>query len=167
VKKLYSICSLALWLGVTAAFAQQPITAKLGYYTAVPGAPASLSISEMSIDFAQVLNIGAQATGAGAGKATFNPLTVKRDYDPASPYLFQAMCQGTPFKTLTLKVGAMTMTLGLVAVKSVTFSADLSGRIIETDQFVFGGVNIADAMSTRGWNIVKNLPWNDPGAAIQ
>ena len=37
----------------------------------------------------QPLNIGSQSSGAGAGKVTFNPFSITRKIDKASPIFFQ------------------------------------------------------------------------------
>jgi hypothetical protein len=38
----------------------------------------------------QSLNIGSQSSGAGAGKVTFNPFSITRKIDKASPIFFQS-----------------------------------------------------------------------------
>jgi bacteriocin-like protein len=43
---------------------------------------------EAKFDVEQVLNIGSQSSGAGAGKVTFNPFSITRHVDKASPVLF-------------------------------------------------------------------------------
>jgi type VI protein secretion system component Hcp len=45
-------------------------------------------IDDFSFDTEQTLNIGSQSTGAGSGKITFNPFTITRKTDSASPQLF-------------------------------------------------------------------------------
>ncbi len=46
-------------------------------------------IEDFSFDIEQTLNIGSQSTGAGAGKVTFNPFSITRKIDRASPTLFE------------------------------------------------------------------------------
>jgi type VI protein secretion system component Hcp len=41
-----------------------------------------------TFDIEQTLNIGSQSTGAGAGKVTFNPFSITRKVDRASPVFF-------------------------------------------------------------------------------
>ena len=53
-------------------------------------------IDDFSFDIEQTLNIGSQASGAGAGKVTFNPFSITRKTDRASPLLFEMACSGTP-----------------------------------------------------------------------
>ncbi len=59
-------------------------------------------IESYSFDIAQSLNIGSQSTGAGAGKVTFNPFSITRKTDRASPVLFQMACSGTAFESVVL-----------------------------------------------------------------
>lgn len=59
-------------------------------------------IDDFSFDIEQTLNIGSQASGAGAGKVTFNPFSITRKTDRASPLLFEMACSGTPFETVVL-----------------------------------------------------------------
>ena len=49
-----------------------------------------LDVSSFTLDPQQVLNIGSQSSGAGAGKVTFNPFTITRKIDRASPNLVTA-----------------------------------------------------------------------------
>ena len=46
-------------------------------------------VSGGSFDIEQTLTIGSQSTGAGAGKVTFNPFSITRKVDRASPVFFQ------------------------------------------------------------------------------
>ena len=105
-------------------------------------------IEDYSFDIEQTLNIGSQSGGAGAGKVTFNPFSITRKIDAASPMLFQMACAGTPFQTVYLalrkSVGAGatggnqgTMTAGfvflrfdfkLVAVKTISWSLTTKAR---------------------------------------
>ena len=59
-------------------------------------------IDDFSFDIEQVLNIGSQSSGAGAGKVTFNPFSITRKTDRASPMLFQMCCAGQHFKIVSL-----------------------------------------------------------------
>ena len=66
-------------------------------------APTTTDAISISVDFLQTLNIGAQSTGAGAGKITFNPLSFTRRPDSLSPQFFAMCCSGTPFRKVTLE----------------------------------------------------------------
>src|SRR3974377_2069083 len=59
-------------------------------------------VDSYAFDLEQTLNIGSQASGAGAGKITFNPFTITRKTDKSSPVLFQMACSGTPFQSVSL-----------------------------------------------------------------
>jgi type VI secretion system secreted protein Hcp len=59
-------------------------------------------IDDFSFDIEQVLNIGSQSSGAGAGKVTFNPYQITRKTDRASPVFYMMCCAGQHFKQVTL-----------------------------------------------------------------
>ena len=59
-------------------------------------------IDTYSLGIAQVLSIGSQSAGVGAGKVTFDPLSITRKTDRASPVLYQMACAGTPFESVAL-----------------------------------------------------------------
>jgi len=55
----------------------------------MPGATVGLfEVEDFSFDIEQTLNIGSQSSGAGAGKVTFNPFSITRKTDVASPKFF-------------------------------------------------------------------------------
>ena len=128
--------------------------------------PISLTVNSISCDFSQVLNIGSQSSGAGAGKVTFNPFSITRRFDAQSPDLFHMLCAGIPFKTVVVRMGKMTMTMGLVAVKSMSYSDEPDGSVKETVSFEFGAANLSDGVVTKGWNRVRNTAWNDVSVPI-
>ncbi len=153
------------------------------------GFPPNNNIFELenySVDIAQTLNIGSQSSGAGAGKVSFNPLTVTRRSDRASPILFQMACSGTAFRFVTLvlcksaggETAAMVFqkfTFKLVAVKSIAWAYDAEDSK-DVVTFEYGGVVIeywvqeADgsmgAKVVGGWNRVKNISDNDPATVL-
>jgi hypothetical protein len=47
-----------------------------------------VSGGKSTFDVEQTLNIGSQSSGAGAGKVTFNPFSITRKVDRASPVFF-------------------------------------------------------------------------------
>jgi hypothetical protein len=59
-------------------------------------------LEDYNFDIEQVLNIGSQSSGAGAGKITFNPFSITGQIDIASPLLFQDVCTGEPIKNVGL-----------------------------------------------------------------
>jgi len=134
-------------------------------------------IDEYSFDIEQTLNIGSQSTGAGAGKITFNPFSITRKIDKASPVLFDMTCSGTAFDTVGLGLtrttgGAagvqfvLSFTFKLVAVKTMAFAgaADVPKEGVT---FEYGGLQIRygqqsstgapGAVVTGGWNRVRNV----------
>jgi len=134
-------------------------------------------IEDFSFDIEQTLNIGSQSTGAGAGKVTFNPFSITRKIDRASPTLFERACSGTPYKqvALGLRKSSGGKTAGqvycvflfkLVAVKTISWSYDDESPK-ETTTFEYGGLQVHYAPQNAdgtmgsvipgGWNRVKNV----------
>jgi type VI secretion system secreted protein Hcp len=134
-------------------------------------------IEDYSFDIEQVLNIGSQSSGSGAGKVTFNPFSITRKIDCASTEFFQKSCSGTPFQMVGLGMrksaggsasGAMYLvfTFKLVAVKTISWAHDDEAPK-ETVTFEYGGLNIQYcqqqpngqllAPKPGGWNRVKNI----------
>lgn len=116
-------------------------------------------IDDFSFDIEQVLNIGSQSSGAGAGKVTFNPFQITRKTDRISPQLFQMCCAGQHFSNVSLYLrragGATTggvMSSGttflrfdfaLVAVKTISWSgADGDEACKEEVTFEYGALRV-------------------------
>ena len=133
-----------------------------------------LKIASFSSDIVQTLNIGSQSTGAGAGKITFNPFSIKKTADAVSPVLFQNAASGTPFKTVDVFVVnggnfiTVRHTYKLVAVKTISWSADSDEPgMMETVTFEYGGLIVIfnqqgpDGKMSKifqgGWNRVRNV----------
>ena len=133
-----------------------------------------------SFDIEQTLNIGSQATGAGAGKVTFNPLTITKRVDVNSSTLFSMCCSGTPFKYLDILLVAPTEPsgktpppfagygLGLVAVKTISHADNSGGEtVMENVSFEFGQLSIGyakrlntgalDQFHYTTWDRVRNV----------
>jgi type VI secretion system secreted protein Hcp len=141
-------------------------------------------VEDYSFDIEQVLNIGSQSSGAGAGKVTFNPFSITRKIDCASPLFYQKACSGTPFAQVGLGLrksaggtatGVMFLafTFKLVAVKTVSWAHDDESPK-ETVTFEYGALNVQYCQQTPdgklqpkdygGWNRVKNIAdakWDD------
>ncbi len=142
-------------------------------------------VEEYNFDIEQTLNIGSQSSGAGAGKVTFNPFSITRSIDIASPILYQMACSGTAFETVTLalrkSMGAGAAAIGgedtsggiflrfdfkLVAVKTISWAHDETSPK-ETVSFEYGGLQMRymrqkaegsfDTVIAGGWNRVKNV----------
>ncbi len=143
-------------------------------------------IESYSLDIEQVLNIGSQSSGAGAGKVTFNPFSITRKTDRASPILYQMACSGTPFRSVALVLSKSAggnasaivfqkFTFKLVAVKSIAWAYDAEDPK-ETVTFEYGGLVIEywmqepdgslGAKVLGGWNRVKNISDHDPASAL-
>jgi type VI secretion system secreted protein Hcp len=139
-------------------------------------------IEDFSFDIEQTLNIGSQSTGSGAGKITFNPFSITRKIDRASPVFFMMACSGTPFSDVRLGLRKsaggnqsgiiyLVFCFKLVAVKTISWSYDDEAPK-ETVTFEYGGFQIfymdqapaGNLVSTYagGWNRVKNIA--DPTA---
>jgi type VI secretion system Hcp family effector len=134
-------------------------------------------VEDYSFDIEQVLNIGSQSTGAGAGKITFNPFSITRKIDRSSPILFDMACSGTAFKqvSLALRKSAgggqsgvifLRFDFKLAAVKTISWSHDDEAPK-ETTTFEYGGMLIRYCQQNAngslnqaipgGWNRVKNV----------
>jgi type VI secretion system secreted protein Hcp len=142
-------------------------------------------IEDYSFDIEQTLNIGSQSSGTGAGKVAFNPFSITRKIDRASPVFFQMACSGKPFQTVGLGIrkGAgnlasgvmfLVFTFKMVAVKTVSWAHDDEAPK-ETVTFEYGGLNVQYAQQkpdgslmpkvSGGWNRVKNIAADDPKSA--
>ena len=141
-------------------------------------------VEDYSFDIEQTLNIGSQSSGAGAGKVTFNPFSVTRKTDRASPLLFQMACSGTPFETVVLALGKsaggaaagavksasglifLRFDFKLVAVKTISWSHDDESPK-ERVTFEYGGLQVRYSQQNPdgtlaaavlgGWNRVRNV----------
>ena len=113
-------------------------------------------VEDYSFDIEQTLNIGSQSTGAGAGKVTFNPFSITRKIDRASPTFFQMACSGTAFQQVIArhlrKSGAagdgsttglifLRFDFKLVAVKTISWAHDDESPK-ETVTFEYGGLQV-------------------------
>lgn len=164
-------------------FSRSPQASAIGF----PPNNNIFEVEDYSVDVEQTLNIGSQSTGAGAGKVSFNPFSITRKVDRASPILFQMACTGTPFQTVVLilcksagdkaaTVVFQKLTLKLVAVKSVAWSYDDEAPK-EVVTFEYGGLVIQywmqepdGSMKTKvsgGWNRIKNILDIDPTTVLK
>jgi type VI secretion system secreted protein Hcp len=139
-------------------------------------------VEDYSFDIEQTLNIGSQSSGSGAGKITFNPFSITRKIDKASPIFLEMACSGTAFQSVTLalrkSVGAsagaadvsgqvfLRFDFKLVAVKTISWAHDDESPK-ETVTFEYGGLQVrycqqkpsGELMAALigGWNRVKNI----------
>jgi len=142
-------------------------------------------VEDYSFDIEQTLNIGSQSSGAGAGKITFNPFSITRKIDIASPRFFQMACSGVAFQLVQLVLRKSTGTdqagqaflrfdFKLVAVKTISWAHDDESPK-ETVTFEYGGLQIRYAQQepsgkllapiAAGWNRVTNTS-DTSGASI-
>jgi type VI secretion system secreted protein Hcp len=66
--------------------------------------PVPFELSTWSFGASNKATIGSATSGAGSGKAEFEPFKVTKVIDTATPYLFQTCCAGAHFEELTLWV---------------------------------------------------------------
>jgi len=146
-------------------------------FLAAAGDKGLFEVEDYSFDIEQVLNIGSQSSGSGAGKVTFNPFSITRKIDKSSPKLFEMACSGTPFKNVFLGmrksaggdasgVFFLRFQFKLVAVKTISWSHDDEAPK-ETVTFEYGGLIInygqqeasgrIGPLVPGGWNRVKNV----------
>jgi type VI secretion system secreted protein Hcp len=151
-------------------------------------------IDDFSFDVEQVLNIGSQSSGAGAGKITFNPYQITRKTDRASPILFQMCCSGMHFQQVSLFLrragGATTgatiasgttflrFDFALVAVATISWSgADGDEACKEEVTFQYGALQIryqqqdVTGLAKGGpipgsWNRVNNVGAYPPNGKL-
>jgi type VI secretion system secreted protein Hcp len=143
---------------------------------------ALFEIEDYSFDIEQTLGIGSQSTGVGTGRCQFNPFSITRKIDRASPHFFRMACAGKSFCRVGLglrkaagtdSAGVMYLafTFSLVGVKTVSWAHDDEAPK-ETVTFEYGAVAVQYAMQqpggkldkviAGGWNRVRNIRADDP-----
>jgi type VI secretion system secreted protein Hcp len=137
------------------------------------GAKSNLfEIEDYSFDIENTLGIGSQSTGVGTGRCQFNPFSITRKIDRASPIFFRMACSGKSFRTVGLGLrkqagneasGVMylSFTFKLVAVKTVSWAHDDEAPK-ETVTFEYGGVIVQYAPQESSGRLGKIIPggWN-------
>jgi type VI secretion system secreted protein Hcp len=61
-----------------------------------------IPVTGFALEVDNAVDAGSSASGAGAGKAEFNPLTIQKAIDKASPSLFEACASGRHFTAVQL-----------------------------------------------------------------
>ena len=140
-------------------------------------------VEDYSFDIEQILSIGSQTSGSGAGKVTFNPFSITRKIDRSSPTFYQNACAGTPFMNVGLgmkkaagvgtgSTGVMFLafTFKLVAVKTWAIAHDDEAPK-ETVTFEYGALVMQysqqkpdgslNPVISKGWNRVINKTMDD------
>lgn len=64
----------------------------------------AFEIEDFSFDIEQVLSIGSASSGAGAGKVNFNPFSVTKKIDSASPLFFKTLVPGKHIPKVKLEI---------------------------------------------------------------
>lgn len=116
--------------------------------------PKSTGIPFESYSFGVVdaaANIGSQSAGAGAGKVTFNPFSITRKIDKASPLLFQAAVKGQHIQSATItllpavqKAMPIVYTLTNVLITEVNEAGNVHGGVpLQEIRFEFEKIQIA------------------------
>jgi type VI secretion system Hcp family effector len=124
--------SLAFLVGLSLTLAAGQAFAAIDAYLTLDGIKGESTdkdhlgwIEDFSFDVEQTLNIGSQSSGAGAGKVTFNPFSITRKIDSASPSLFQMAQTHKPIPHLTFELtseGTHTVVWRIVATNAVLTS---------------------------------------------
>ena len=114
-------------------------------------------------------NIGSQSSGSGAGKITFNPFSITREIDKASPILWQASATGKRFATVTFymdppasSVGApggdrMKLTLINAVISAISIS---SGGDNPSESVSFNYTKITMEYTAQGSNSSVTFGWD-------
>lgn len=115
----------------------------------------------------QTVKIGAQSSGAAAGKATLGSLTIVKNVDACSVLLLTQTVSGTPFSRVIITVNGpaesttplLLIRLTLAAISSITESDSEGFQVAEKVTIEAGTYQIQDQVTglCRGWNFVKNI----------
>jgi type VI secretion system secreted protein Hcp len=140
--------------------------------------PGAISISEFSWKIENPVNIGSASGGAGSGKASLEPLVIKKAVDASSPGLMMAAAKGItiPYAALVIRKADarqpdayLQYRFRTVFVTDVETSADGGGDgVSETVTLKYGSVQ-QRYLPTKpgavnpiitGWDQVANGPFN-------
>jgi type VI secretion system Hcp family effector len=143
-------------------------------------------IESFGFGIENIVTIGSQSSGAGAGKVVFKPFHIDRRIDKSSPLIYEKCCAGTSFKRVALgfrkSSGGETSGLfflrfdfKLVAAQGIDWSHDDESPKEGMD-FMYGGLIMRYAQQNPdgslmaeipgGWNRVKNIKDQDVTADI-
>lgn len=128
----------------------------------------AFELREFSFGAENIVNIGSETGGAGAGKATFKEFNVKKRTDTASCSLFQQLCVGKHFDEAILELrrsGGSSETSGstfmkfsfkLVMVQEMSWSGADGDDVLEEDViFQYGAIKIEYFQQTKDGKMVK------------
>jgi type VI secretion system (T6SS) effector Hcp len=156
--------------------------------TAAADGPGFFEVQSISFSTDQTLNITSATSGAGAGKITFNPFSFTMPSGALDSTMLTMQAGGAFFKTMEVQIVrpssgagpgtvAETFNMKLVAVKTISWSADAGGSTtqftVEYGSLVIIAPNAAAASGAGGktvvggWNKVTNQQDLTPVTAVQ
>lgn len=127
--------------------------------------PITFDIYDFSSAYDQSLSIGSGSSGAGAGKVTFQPITITKLPDASSPELFQMLTKGEHFSSAEVQLYAKdgttvaeTFDYSLIALASITTTntGATSDQLFEQLTLEVGAVTDTVGSNSGGWNRVTN-----------
>ncbi len=124
---------------------------------------ATLSLNSYQFGFESPTTIGSATSGAGAGKITFDDLTVSAPLSGASPQLFKVLATGGHYDTavLTQRNAAgdpeAEWALGTVFLTSDGIAGAGAAVPAEALQLIFGSLTEVTSANTASWNQLTNL----------
>ncbi len=131
----------------------------------------------MDLGIENSATLGSPSGGGGAGKASFQKLTLSKIVDSVSPKVFKAVGMGTPFKSVNIvflkQTGStqpqayLTYDMNLVFASSQKWSGKDDGAVGETLTFEFAALKMTyfkqkpdGTLEKNGiiqsWNVLKN-----------
>lgn len=146
-------------------------------FQSAQNAQGLFEVSDYSFDTEQSFNLSSQSTGIGAGKISFNPFSITRKIDKASPTMFQMSCNGKAFSDVGLGMRKsagedssgiffLRFDFKLVGVKTISYAHDDESPK-ETITFVYGALIMRYCQQNNngtpgtvfpaGWNQQKNV----------
>jgi len=149
-----------------------------------PGPPASayliidgttIPVQSFSVGLSNTVTLGSASGGAGAGKATFQDMTVTVPVDASFPVLSIAVARGDVFQHAQLverwtdtngNPVALRYTFGVVFISSIKQSGDSAAptelvtlKYTQAGWSYYGsGDPTGTPTATRGWSVVDNQP---------
>ena len=119
-----------------------------GGLTLTPG--QIFEIDDFSFDIEQVLNIGSHSSGIGSGKPTFNPFSITRKTDRASPTIFLMCCAGQHFQQVSLFLRRAGGAAGNTASNTNTSATSQSGTTFLRFDFRLVGIKTIEWSGADG-----------------
>jgi len=109
------------------------------------GAFPGFAVASFSFGDTNVSTIGSATGGAGAGKVTFQDISITKGLDDCTPALFEAVAKGTPSSTASLTVVQKGTRLPILKIQ-------LSHVVVTSDKFVEGAANELDEVITLAYS---------------